>query len=217
MAVETISNKLEGLSEVPKIEIREAENPAEILDLVKKRVNFLSNSQEMDNFFNREENQKADQLIFTASCERRTISEIREKVLDFLTKRGIIGQEESADFQTLIGEVIRDTLHSIKQGFTDPKFSVRIFHLNDPQKFSFEIINPDRILCREWPRFSPGEVIEKISASWGTGESLGLGGKLLESTAKDLRARIWYSDIKNEKGEKEYTLFHFERAAGSGD
>lgn len=214
--VETLIMSPDEKTEGPvKINIEEI-NSQKILEMIGEQTkNLLKTEEEIEKFFNKEENKKSNELMITTPCNTRIVSCVRKKITGFLFNKGVVKSEaEKYEFNTLAGEVIRDTLHSLSQEqIKNPNFIVRLNNLNYPKEFSFDIINPDRVPCESWPRFSSGGATERVTGDEDMSEgkhSIGYGPTLLESVANSLGAKIYYSNIKNQKGEKEYTLFHFE-------
>ncbi|MCL5794851.1 MAG: hypothetical protein M1338_00615 [Patescibacteria group bacterium] len=215
MSVETLDNidELPDLTVEP-VAIKEiSENKREYFyNLANQQANYLDTEEKINDFIAKNFEEKSPELIFTVDCELRLIAYVRKLVTKQLTEHGIIrGEDEENDFNALVGEVIRDTLHSTEQGFSEPKFTVRITNLNNPEKLSFDTINPDKVPCRDWSRGEAKEIAKKLTGNEQESGPVGLGTSFLPGYVKLLGGEAYYADIEDEKGKKSYTLFHFEK------
>jgi hypothetical protein len=196
----------------PQINIKEVESNKDLIEFANCRENYLSDAKEIYDYFNDVNTLSANELVFSADCQVRIVHEITKQALLFLENKEIFSPAKIFELKMLIGEVVRDTLHSAEQGFDRPWFKARLSHLNDPEKFTIEMINPDKILCNNWPRFSSKESFRNIMDGkvQDGGCTTGMGATILDCYVDSLGGKAWYSDIKNAKGEKAYTFFHFE-------
>ncbi len=180
-------------------------------NLAEGKPNYFNTIEEFNNFFIDNFKNKPSELVFTTDCKIQLIPYIRKLATDQLAEHGIISNEEKEDFYALAGEVIRDTLHSAEQQFDEPKFTVRMTNLDHPEKFTFDIINPDKIPCESWVREDARKQKQKITGDEKEGGPVGFGTSVLAGFVKLLGGEGYYADIKDGNGQKQYTLFHFEK------
>ena len=94
-------------------------------------------------------NEKSADFIFMLPCQDQLISTARRYSLDLLEKRLHLSQNDMGALETLVGEILIDTAHSVKQRFRNPEFIVDI-KISKFGGYSFEIINQDKIPFKKW-------------------------------------------------------------------
>lgn len=195
---------------VPIKEIND-DNMNYFYNLAEEKTNYFNTIEKFNNFFINNFKNKSSELVFTADCKIQLIPYLRKLVTEQLAEHGIISNEEKEDFYALTGEVIRDTLHSTEQQFDEPKFTVRMTNLDHPEKLTFDIINPDKIPCQAWLRKEARKRGQEITGDEKEGGPVGLGTSMLPVFVKLLGGEAYYADIKDENGQKQYTIFRFEK------
>jgi len=157
-------------------------------------------------YFNK--NKRANEIVYELPCTPRMIATARRYSLDFIENRLNLSPNQSSSLETLVGEILLDTEHSVKQKIKNPEFVVRI-KIPKFGGYSFEIINQDHTSFDKWLIV---EKSEDLIAMYGQTEGGTHAGTMLKKIEVDeLKGKAKYIAINNEKGEKEYTSFYFEK------
>lgn len=174
--------------------------------LIKEIVDGSNVEKSMSDFFDR--NQKANEIVYSLPCEGKYISAARRHSMDFLENRLHLSMEEMSSLHTLVGEILNDTDHSIKQKFHNPEFTIKL-NVSKFGGYSFEIINQDRIEFDKWPIAYSGE--EAVAAHREDDPHGHVGTPMKILMLEKLKGNARYIAIINEEGEKEFTSFCFEK------
>jgi len=157
-------------------------------------------------FINR--NQKEAEITYTLPCKDQLISSARRYSLDLLEKRLHLSPNDMSALESLVGEILIDTIHSVRQKIRNPEFTVRI-NITKFGGYSFEIINQDKIPFEKWLIVDDAQ--EMISSHNDSDLNAHAGTMIKKIEVDQLGGKAKYIAINNEFGEKEYTSFYFEK------
>jgi len=155
-----------------------------------------------------DKNKKASELIYELPCTPRMIATARRYSLDYIECRLNLKSDQMGSLETLIGEILLDTEHSVKQKIKNPEFIVKI-NISKFGGYSIEIINQDRTPFEKWLILEKPE--DMLSTHGEIGGGTHAGTKLKKIEVDELKGKAKYIAINNEKGEKEFTSFYFEK------
>lgn len=243
MPVETLDKPMESQSyptseKFPDIDINldklGAQTNKEILGLIHKlksqKENYLSNQEgnpdklKISDFFRKNKNK--NQIVFQMNCNLESIEYIKGIIINFLIDREVIrGDERIKDFHQIADEIITNVRHSknikYKSQIAAPRFTIVLNNLNNPDNFSFDVINPDNLKVKNWEKSNKGQLSkdqqdqvdwEKFMEGFDSEnqDSTGLGDFLSGLLQKELGSQKKHYDVCDPNGKKKYTLCHFE-------
>lgn len=205
MNPETLSTK--EISSRKEFPFPVEERDIEYYQNLSSKAEKIQDPQGLESFLT--ENKDKNELVFMVPCDVKMIANVRKRVIDILLQKQTITEEDAGDLESLAGEILQDTRHSLEQGFKNPTFIIRLSNLDKPDEFSFEVVNNDRTRIKDWRLLHRAQDIVEQYGKIEGGTHVGTSVKNIR--VRDLEGQAKYIEIRDKNGEKAYTSFVFSK------